>query len=307
MIRLPTQSNPPDSPRQTLPTMYDLPSDNPEDPGLPDEFHFFQPLLLLLTFQPTHWNWEQVFSACDLNLYYDVNHTHWYKRPDWFGVVGIPRLYEQRELRLSYVIWQEQISPFVVVELLSPGTEGEDLGRTVPQAGSPPSKWQVYEKILRVPYYVIFSRYTHELQIFHLVEGNYQRVNLTDNRLVIPELGLSLGLWSGRFREINGRWLRWMTPSGELIPTDNEQAILTEQRAIAAQEQALLAEQRAIAAEERAQQEAQLARLAEERAQQEAQLARLAQEQAIAAEERAQQLAQRLRELGIDPDNLGSF
>ncbi|MEQ9356055.1 Uma2 family endonuclease [Coleofasciculus sp. F4-SAH-05] len=293
MIRLPTQSNPPDSPRQTLPTMYDLPSDNPEDPGLPDEFHFFQPLLLLLTFQPTHWNWEQVFSACDLNLYYDVNHTHWYKRPDWFGVVGIPRLYEQRELRLSYVIWQEQISPFVVVELLSPGTEGEDLGRTVPQAGSPPSKWQVYEKILRVPYYVIFSRYTHELQIFHLVEGNYQRVNLTDNRLVIPELGLSLGLWSGRFREINGRWLRWMTPSGELIPTDNEQAILTEQRAIAAQEQALLAEQRAIAAEERAQQEAQLARLA--------------QEQAIAAEERAQQLAQRLRELGIDPDNLGSF
>ncbi|MEQ9236422.1 Uma2 family endonuclease [Coleofasciculus sp. E2-BRE-01] len=307
MIRLPTQSNPPDSPRQTLPTMYDLPSDNPEDPGLPDEFHFFQPLLLLLTFQPTHWNWEQVFSACDLNLYYDVNHTHWYKRPDWFGVVGIPRLYEQRELRLSYVIWQEQISPFVVVELLSPGTEGEDLGRTVPQAGSPPSKWQVYEKILRVPYYVIFSRYTHELQIFHLVEGNYQRVNLTDNRLVIPELGLSLGLWSGRFREINGRWLRWMTPSGELIPTDNEQAILTEQRAIAAQEQALLAEQRAIAAEERAQQEAQLARLAEERTQQEAQLARLAQEQAIAAEERAQQLAQRLRELGIDPDNLGSF
>ncbi|MEQ9622906.1 Uma2 family endonuclease [Coleofasciculus chthonoplastes] len=307
MIRLPTQSNPPDYPRQTLPTMYDLPSDNPEDPGLPDEFHFFQPLLLLLTFQPTHWNWEQVFSACDLNLYYDVNHTHWYKRPDWFGVVGIPRLYEQRELRLSYVIWQEQISPFVVVELLSPGTEGEDLGRTVPQAGSPPSKWQVYEKILRVPYYVIFSRYTHELQIFHLVEGNYQRVNLTDNRLVIPELGLSLGLWSGRFREINGRWLRWMTPSGELIPTDNEQAILTEQRAIAAQEQALLAEQRAIAAEERAQQEAQLARLAEERAQQEAQLARLAQEQAIAAEERAQQLAQRLRELGIDPDNLGSF
>ncbi|MEQ8958651.1 MAG: Uma2 family endonuclease [Coleofasciculus sp. C2-GNP5-27] len=303
MIRLPTQSNPPQFPRQTLPTMYDLPSDNPEDPGLPDEFHFFQPLLLLLTFQPTNWDWEQVFSACDLNLYYDVNHTHWYKRPDWFGVVGIPRLYEQRDLRLSYVIWQEEISPFVVVELLSPGTEDEDLGRTVAKAGNPPSKWHVYEKILRVPYYVIFSRYTYQLQIFHLIEGNYQRVNLTDNRLVIPELGLSLGLWSGRFREINGRWLRWMTPSGELIPTDNEQAILAEQRATAAQEQAMLAEQRAIAAEERAQQEAQLARLAEERAQQEAQLARLAEEQAIAAEERAQQLAQRLRELGIDPDH----
>ncbi|MEQ9236909.1 Uma2 family endonuclease [Coleofasciculus sp. E2-BRE-01] len=304
MIRLPTQANPPDSPRQTLPTMYDLPSDNPEDPGLPDEFHFFQPLLLLLTFQPTNWNWEQVFSACDLNLYYDVNHTHWYKRPDWFGVVGIPRLYEQRELRLSYVIWQEQISPFVVVELLSPGTEDEDFGRTISQAGSPPTKWQVYEQILRVPYYVIFSRYTHELQIFHLIEGNYQRVNLTDNRLVIPELGLSLGLWSGRFREINGCWLRWMTPSGELIPTDNEQAVLAEQRAIAAEERAQQEAELARLAQERAQQEAQLARLAEERAQHEAQRAQLAQQQALAAEERAQQLAQRLRELGIDPDNV---
>ncbi|EDX71308.1 conserved hypothetical protein [Coleofasciculus chthonoplastes PCC 7420] len=283
MIRLPTQSNPPPFPRQTLPTMYDLPSDNPEDPGLPDEFHFFQPLLLLLTFQPTNWNWEQVFSACDLNLYYDVNHTHWYKRPDWFGVVGIPRLYEQRDLRLSYVIWQEEISPFVVVELLSPGTEDEDLGQTVQQTGNPPTKWQVYEQILRVPYYVIFSRYTHELSIFRLIEGNYQQVNLTDNRFFMPELGLSLGLWSGRFREINGQWLRWMTPSGELIPTDNEQATVAQQRAIAAQEQAILAQQRAIAAEERAQQEAQLAQL---------------------AQERAQQLAQRLRELGIDPDNL---
>nr|NCR54888.1 Uma2 family endonuclease [Microcystis aeruginosa L211-07] len=31
------QSDPPLSPRQSLPTMYDLPSDNPLEPGLPDE------------------------------------------------------------------------------------------------------------------------------------------------------------------------------------------------------------------------------------------------------------------------------
>jgi hypothetical protein len=39
MTRLPPQSDPPLPPRQTLLTMYDLPSDNPEEPGLPDEFH----------------------------------------------------------------------------------------------------------------------------------------------------------------------------------------------------------------------------------------------------------------------------
>ncbi|OBQ33610.1 MAG: hypothetical protein AN487_20005, partial [Anabaena sp. CRKS33] len=31
---------------ETMPTMYDLPSENPEEPGLPDEFHDFQPQLL---------------------------------------------------------------------------------------------------------------------------------------------------------------------------------------------------------------------------------------------------------------------
>ena len=39
-------------PWQSLPTMYDLPSENPEDPGLPDDFHPLQAFLLLLTFQP---------------------------------------------------------------------------------------------------------------------------------------------------------------------------------------------------------------------------------------------------------------
>ena len=36
----------------TLPTMYDLPSEEPGEPGLPDEFHLYQPQLLRETFQP---------------------------------------------------------------------------------------------------------------------------------------------------------------------------------------------------------------------------------------------------------------
>lgn len=85
--------------------MYDLPSEDPEEPGLPDEFHIYQPQLLRETFQPPLWQPVSVFTASDLNLYYDVSHPSWYKRPDWFGVVGVSRLYEGRELRLSYVTW----------------------------------------------------------------------------------------------------------------------------------------------------------------------------------------------------------
>jgi Uma2 family endonuclease len=106
---------------------------------LPDEFHLLQPQLLLLTFQPPNWEPDLVFSAADLNLYYDVRHPQWYKRPDWFGVVGVPRLYDGHDLRLSYVIWQEGVSPTIVVELLSPGTENQDLGEELRQPGEPPT------------------------------------------------------------------------------------------------------------------------------------------------------------------------
>jgi len=37
------QSDPPKPAKETLPTMYDLPSEDPEEPGVPDEFHILQP------------------------------------------------------------------------------------------------------------------------------------------------------------------------------------------------------------------------------------------------------------------------
>ena len=46
------QTDPPRSPKDVLPTMYDLPSEDPEEPGLPDQFHLLQPRLLDETFRP---------------------------------------------------------------------------------------------------------------------------------------------------------------------------------------------------------------------------------------------------------------
>ncbi len=186
----------------------------------------------------------------------------WYKRPDWFGVVGVPKLYQGRDLRLSYVTWQERANPFVVVELLSPGTEDEDLGKTQSEPNKPPTKWFVYERILRVPYYVVFSRYTNELQGFHLVGGHYESMNLTNGRLPIPELSLSLGLWQGSFQEIERLWLRWFTLEGELIPVPTEEAIAAKQEATQAKQEADL------------------------------------------AKTKVEQLAERLRQLGVNPDEL---
>jgi Uma2 family endonuclease len=68
-------------------------------------------------------------SVAVLNVYYDVHHPLWHKRPDWFLALGVPRLYDDQDLRLSYVVWQEGVAPTVVIELLSPSTEAGDLGR----------------------------------------------------------------------------------------------------------------------------------------------------------------------------------
>jgi Uma2 family endonuclease len=66
------QTDPQGSPKETLPTMYDLPSEYPEERGKPDEFHDWQAQLLSLTFCPPHYPLSQIFYASDLNIYYDV-------------------------------------------------------------------------------------------------------------------------------------------------------------------------------------------------------------------------------------------
>lgn len=216
------QTDPPRSPREVLPTMYDLPSENPEEPGLPDQYHLLQPRLLEDTFRPPNYPTDQIFVASDLNLYYDVRHTGWYKRPDWFAVVGVDRLYEQRDLRISYVVWQEGVNPFVVVELLSPGTEREDLGQTLREANQPPTKWEVYEHILRVPYYIVFDRYTNHLRAFQLVGSSYTELELSEPKVWMNDIKLGLGLWHGLYQEIERQWLRWYDAEGNWILTPEE-------------------------------------------------------------------------------------
>lgn len=101
---LPIQTDPPRSPRETLPTMYDLPSEDPKEPGLPDVFHDYQPQLLLETFQPPAYQPDRFFAASDLNVYYTLQNPTWHKRPDWFAVLGAPKLYDGHDMRLSYVV-----------------------------------------------------------------------------------------------------------------------------------------------------------------------------------------------------------
>ncbi|MGF1514196.1 MAG: Uma2 family endonuclease [Elainellaceae cyanobacterium] len=228
--------------------MYDLPSEFPEEPGLPDvgaspsrdEYHILQPQLLARSLSLTAYTRNQWFSGSDLNLYYDPSHPLWHKRPDWFLAVGVPRLYDGHDLRRSYVVWQEGTAPTVAVEFLSLGTEASDLGRfyTANDAIAPneaaqqqskdstPDKLTVYEQFLQVPHYLVYSRHQQRLRYFQLVEGQYQEQTLNPQRPTVwlADLGVGLGLWKGKFEGASGLWLRWCDAQGQWLLTDTEQA-----------------------------------------------------------------------------------
>ena len=223
------------SPRQALPTMYDLPSEAVGEPGVPDEFHLLQPRLLSETFRPPTYTEEEIFTASDLNLYYDLQQPQWYKRLDWFAVLGPLRRYDPQNLRLSYVVWQEGIYPYIAVELLSPGTEKEDLGQNLREIHTPPNKWTVYEKILRIPYYFVFDRYTDYFQAFGLVMNRYQPLPVVGQGVWLGEIQLGLGLWRGVYQGHDRLWLRWYDEEGHWLPTpvesERQRAELEKQRA----------------------------------------------------------------------------
>ena len=213
------------APRPNRPTMYDLPFEEVGEPGMPDDFHVQQGNLLAETFRPPAFWPDRCCSAVDMYLYYDQKHTGWYKRPDWFGVVGVPSQYAGHDMRYSYVTWDEGEAPLIVVELLSKGTEDEDLGRTLRDARKPPTKWEVYERILQVPYYAVFSRNYTELRFFRLTDGRYEEDLAHQGRVWLPEAGLGLGVWNGSYNlRTELLWLRWYDAEGNWLPTNEERA-----------------------------------------------------------------------------------
>jgi Uma2 family endonuclease len=270
--------NYPTVPANTLPTMYDLPSEDPGEMGLPDEFHDVQPDLLKETCQPAV---DDFFIGADINLYYDVKHTGWYKRPDWFLVLDVPASESIAESRLSYVMWQEGAAPFLMVELLSPGTEAEDLGQTLRVVGKPPTKWQVYEQILRVPYYAIYDRYSNQFRIFCLQATRYVEQTISEQRFWFQEIELGLGIWTGSYQGMQGQWLRWYDKNGDWLATNREDADKAKQ---ATQKANLRADEASLRADE--------ASLRADEANLRADIER----------DKAARLADKLRELGIETE-----
>ena len=88
--------------------------------------------------------------------------------PDWFYVPGVPPLLDGK-IRRSYVLWQEHVTPTIVLEFASGnGTEERDktpLFRINANKSSKPGKFWVYEQVMHIPYYGIYSIKSGKLEV----------------------------------------------------------------------------------------------------------------------------------------------
>jgi Uma2 family endonuclease len=248
------------TPRQTLPDHTQL----PESDGTFVKNFQEHPQSVLLTssiwsrLQEIHPN-GQFCLGQDSGIYWQLTEPpeKGAEAPDWFYVPDVPPTLEG-QMRRSYVMWQELVAPLIVLEFVS-GNGQEERDKT-PYTG----KFWVYEKAIRVPFYGIYEVNKASIELYHLVEGKYERMPENERgHYPIKPLGVELGIWQGTYQNVELPWLRWWTMEGELLLTGEEKAEQEEQRAEQERQRAEQERQRAEQERQRAEQEQKRAELAE--------------------------------------------
>ena len=167
--------------------------------------------------------------------------------PDWFYVPNVPPNIDG-QIRRSYVLWREHIAPLIALEFASGnGDEERDLtplSRTDEGVVTKPGKFWVYERVMRIPYYGIYQVNNGRLEVYRLIDGYYQLLELNQRgHFPIAPLGVELGLWQGSYQNQTMLWLRWWDEEGNLLLIGDERAELERLRGEQQRERAESAEQ----------------------------------------------------------------
>ena len=205
-------------PSDCLPCAEELPDsdDTPVDNELQDLIPSLLKAVLALLWEK-RWDW---FFGVDMAIYYHAKEPAIV--PDGFLSVGVQRFIDE-DLRLSYVVWEEQVVPMLVLEVVSHKRRGEYS-----------SKKKIYRD-MGVLYYVVYNplrRRKAPLEVYKLVDGEYQ---LQFGNLVwLAEIGLGIGRERGTYQGMTREWLYWYDEQGQRILTPEEQ--IAHERQIAQQE-----------------------------------------------------------------------
>ncbi|MCZ8049666.1 MAG: Uma2 family endonuclease [Microcystis aeruginosa K13-05] len=235
-----------------------------DEPPLESDLHLQQITILIGCLERLWQERSNYYASGNLTIYYNEEQL---KKRDFCGPDFFVVLDTEKHPRKSWVVWGEGGKyPNVIVEILSPSTANIDRNK----------KKNLYQNTFRTPNYFWFDPESLELQGFRLIAGQYQAIAANENGYLWSEqLELYLGIFD--------RKLRYFTTDGQLVPTPQEAEL--EQRQ--AKEQILLEREQIL--------------LEREQERQAKEQAILEKEQAILDRER---LAQKLRELGIDPETI---
>ncbi|MBD2022138.1 Uma2 family endonuclease [Leptolyngbya sp. FACHB-36] len=144
---------------------------------------------------------------------------------DWFYVPNVPPMLDG-VVRRSYVLWREFIAPLSVVEFAS--GDGSEERDTTPWTG----KFWIYEQVIRPAFYAIYEVSRASVEVYHLVEGQYHRLPVNDRgHWSIAALNVELGIWNGRYQNLELPWLRWWDAQGNLLLIGEERAEHAEAKA----------------------------------------------------------------------------
>jgi Uma2 family endonuclease len=169
------------------------------------------------------------FFGVDMGIYYDPDQPAIV--PDGFLSLGVERIFDEN-LRLSYLLWEEQRVPIMVLEVVSHKRRGEYS-----------TKKEFYAQ-LEVLYYVVYNpqrRRKASLEVYRLVNGKYQLQ--PGNPVWLPEIGLGIGSARGTYQGITREWLYWYDEQGQRLLTPEERVQQAQQEMRQAQQRAqMLAE-----------------------------------------------------------------
>ncbi len=233
------------------PTQEELPYD--DDTPMESQRHKMQMDLLIDALQPWLEQREDGYVGGNMFVYYSLAQVKNkdFKGPDFFVVLGVP----QGE-RKSWVVWEEEKAPDVVIELLSESTATVDKNE----------KKLIYQNQMRVPEYFWYDPFNpDDWAGFSMQNSIYQQIPVnSQNQLVSQSLRLALQRWQGSYKGIEATWLRWETLEGELLPTAEEIAHQESQRSEQERQRAEQERQRAEQERQRAEQERQRANMVEQ-------------------------------------------
>ncbi|NQE38525.1 hypothetical protein E5S67_06310 [Microcoleus sp. IPMA8] len=80
------------------------------------------------------------------------------------------------------MLWRERIAPLIALEFASGNGDEEGdltpLSRTDEGVVTKPGKFWVYERVMRIPYYGIYQVNNGRLEVYRLIDGYYQLLEL---------------------------------------------------------------------------------------------------------------------------------